>query len=248
MAPYALIKCNPYAFRTIGDRPSLIRDTNQQCQGTGTIMTATVEQQTDLAQHGAVAGLALAMLLASLGTSSANVALPALGTAFAAGFNHVQWVVLVYLLAITVAVVGAGRLGDRLGHQRVLLGGLALFTLASALCALAPTLNLLIAARLVQGLGAAVMIALTVAVMRETARPARIGSAMGLLGTMSAVGTALGPSLGGVLLAGPGWRGSLPSWPGWGWWPCRLAGAVCRASQRANRAGRCALICRARCC
>jgi MFS family permease len=169
-------------------------------------MTATAENKPGTAQYGALASLALAMLLASLGISSANVALLALSLDFAASFAHVQWVVLAYLLAITVGVVSAGRLGDLLGHRRVLLGGLMLFTLASVLCTVAPTLSLLIAARLLQGLGASVLIALTVAAMRETAPPERLGSAMGLLGTMSAIGTALGPSLGGVLLAGPGWR------------------------------------------
>ena len=74
------------------------------------------------------------------------------------------------------------------------------------LCGVAPTLWLLIAARAAQGLGAAIMMALTMAFVGETVPKARTGSAMGLLGTMSAIGTALGPSLGGVLIAGLGWR------------------------------------------
>src|SRR5690606_10537730 len=126
--------------------------------------------------------------------------------AFGATFQEVQWVVLAYLLAITALVVGAGRLGDLVGRRRLLLAGLMLFTAASALCGLAPTLGSLIAARAAQGLGAAVMMALTLAFVGETVPKARIGSAMGLLGTMSAIGTALGPSLGGMLIAGPGWR------------------------------------------
>lgn len=154
----------------------------------------------------AVGSLALAMLLASLGTSIANVALPALAHAFGASFAGVQWVVLAYLLAVTVLVVVAGRLGDVLGHRRVLLAGLAGFTVASVLCGAAPTLGLLIAARAVQGLAAAVLMAVTLALVRATVPAQRTGRAMGLLGTMSAVGTALGPALGGVLLAGPGWR------------------------------------------
>ncbi|OJF16078.1 MFS transporter [Couchioplanes caeruleus] len=154
----------------------------------------------------AVAGLALSMLLSSIGTSIANVALPTLADAFDASFPAVQWVVLTYLLAITVAIVGAGRLGDTRGRRRVLSAGTALFTVASVLCGIAPTLGTLIAARALQGLGAAVLMALTVALLRDTVPRERTGSAMGLLGTMSAVGTALGPSLGGLLLAGPGWR------------------------------------------
>ena len=77
---------------------------------------------------------------------------------------------------------------------------------ASILCGVAPTLSTLIAARAAQGLGAAVMMALAMAFVGETVPKARTGSAMGLLGTMSAIGTALGPTLGGVLIAGPGWR------------------------------------------
>jgi EmrB/QacA subfamily drug resistance transporter len=145
------------------------------------------------------------MLLASLGTSIANVALPTLAQAFSASFQQVQWVVLAYLLAITTLIVSVGRLGDLAGRRRLLLAGTFLFTVASLLCGLAPTLGMLIAARAAQGLGAAVMMALTLAFVGETVPKARIGSAMGLLGTMSAIGTALGPSLGGVLIARLGW-------------------------------------------
>jgi EmrB/QacA subfamily drug resistance transporter len=146
------------------------------------------------------------MLLSSLGTSIANVGLPTLAQAFNASFQEVQWIVLAYLLAITTLIVGVGRLGDIIGRRRLLLAGIFLFTAASVLCGVAPTLWLLIAARAVQGLGAAIMMALTMALVGETVPKANTGSAMGLLGTMSAIGTALGPSLGGVLIAGFGWR------------------------------------------
>lgn len=154
----------------------------------------------------ALASLSLSMLLSSLGTSIANVGLPTLAQAFGASFQEVQWIVLAYLLAITTLIVGAGRLGDVAGRRRLLLGGILVFTGASVLCGIAPTLPLLIAARAAQGVGAAVMMALTVALVGETVPKARTGSAMGLLGTMSAIGTALGPSLGGVLIDGLGWR------------------------------------------
>ncbi|MGE0748858.1 MAG: MFS transporter, partial [Rhodospirillales bacterium] len=154
----------------------------------------------------ALAALSLSMLLSSLGTSIANVGLPTLAGAFGASFQAVQWVVLAYLLAITALIVGAGRLGDLVGRRLLLLAGIVVFTAASVACGLAPSLWLLIAARAAQGLGAAVMMALTLAFVAEIVPKARTGSAMGLLGTMSAVGTALGPSLGGLLIAGPGWR------------------------------------------
>ena len=155
--------------------------------------------------RGTLASLSLAMLLSSLGTSIANVGLPTIAKAFDASFQQVQWIVLAYLLAITTLIVTVGRLGDITGRRRLLMAGIFLFTAASAACGVAPALWLLIAARAAQGLGAAIMMALTMAFVAETVPKARIGSAMGLLGTMSAVGTALGPSLGGVLIAGLGW-------------------------------------------
>ncbi|HEV7672337.1 MAG TPA: MFS transporter [Thermoanaerobaculia bacterium] len=146
------------------------------------------------------------MLMPSLDTSIANAGLPALAQAFGASFQAVQWIVLAYLLAITALIVGVGRFGDIIGRRRLLLAGIFLFTVASALCGLAPTLWFLITARAAQGLGAAVMMALTLASVSETVPKEKTGSAMGLLGTMSAIGTTLGPSLGGLLIAGPGWR------------------------------------------
>ncbi len=154
---------------------------------------------------GALAGLSLAILLSSLGTSIANVALPTLAQHFAAPFPHVQWVVLAYLLASTVLIAGIGRLGDIFGRRRLLLAGLAVFSAASLLAGLSPSLPFLIAVRAIQGAGAAAMMALTMAFVSETVPKERIGSTMGLLGTMSAVGTALGPSLGGLLISAFGW-------------------------------------------
>ncbi|WP_260955726.1 MFS transporter [Pseudomonas citri] len=154
---------------------------------------------------GALASLALSTLLASLGASITSVGLPALAQAFDASFQQVQWVVLAYLLAITTLIVSVGRLGDLWGRRKLLLAGIALFTLASALCAGAPTLGWLAAGRAVQGVGAAVMMTLTLALVGETVAKEKTGNAMGLLGTLSAVGTALGPSLGGALVTGFGW-------------------------------------------
>jgi EmrB/QacA subfamily drug resistance transporter len=160
------------------------------------------------ASQWALGSLALAMLLPSLGTSIANVALPTLSQVFHASFQDVQWVVLAYLLASTTLIVSVGRLGDLTGRRRLFLAGILLFTLASLLCSAAPTLGWLLAARAIQGLGAASMMALALALafVGETVPKAHTGRAMGLLGAMSAVGTALGPSLGGALIPGFGWR------------------------------------------
>jgi MFS family permease len=134
----------------------------------------------------ALAGLSLSMLLSSLGTSIANVGLPTFATAFSASFQDVQWIVLAYLLASTTLIVSVGRLGDIAGRRRLLLAGIVLLA--------------------AQGLGAAIMMALSMAFVGDTVPKEKTGSAMGLLAAMSAIGTALGPSLGGVLIAGPGWR------------------------------------------
>lgn len=145
------------------------------------------------------------MLLPALGTSIANVALPTLAQTFDAGFASVQWVVLAYLLAITTVIVSAGRLGDVMGRRRLMLLGIGLFTAGSLLCGVSPWLGGLIAARAVQGVGAAIMMALTMAFASVAVPKNKTGSVMGLLGTMSAIGTALGPTLGGALISGFAW-------------------------------------------
>jgi len=166
----------------------------------------TVARARDRAVTGVLAALSLSMLLSSLGTSIANVGLPSMANAFNASFQGVQWIVLAYLLAITTLIVGAGRLGDLVGHRRLLLAGITLFTVASVLCGMAGSLGQLVAARGLQGVGAAIMMALTHVFIGEAVPPSRTGSAMGLLGTMSAIGTAVGPSLGGLLIAWFNWR------------------------------------------
>lgn len=161
----------------------------------------------DRKQSGITITLALAMLLASLGTSIVNIALPALSAAFSAPFAEVQAIVVAYLVALTISVVVAGRLGDNHGLKPALLAGLGLFLVGSLACSLAPNLWSLIGARALQGIGAAFLMTLSMALMRQTASEGSVGRAMGLLGTVSALGTALGPSLGGLILPVMGWRG-----------------------------------------
>lgn len=165
-----------------------------------------------------LAALSLSMLSASLGASIASVGLPALADAFGAPFQGVQWIVLAYLLALTALIVSAGRLGDMVGRRRLLLAGIAVFVIASVLCAAAPSLWALIVARAAQGLGAAAMIAMTLAAVADAVSKERAGSVMGLLGTMSAIGSALGPLLGGALIEIGGWPAIFL--------PCALLGIV----------------------
>ena len=154
----------------------------------------------------ALTALALSTFMSALDTSIANLALPTLARTFAAPFHAVQWVLLAYLLAITTLIVSVGRLGDLLGRRRLLAGGILLFTTASLLCGAAPSLPWLIVGRAAQGLGAAAMMALALAFVGDVIPKERIGRATGLLGTVSALGTALGPTLGGLLITGCGWR------------------------------------------
>lgn len=159
------------------------------------------------AHRGVLAVLSLSMLLQALGTSIANIALPSLAQAFSAPFYQVQWVVIAYLGTMTISVALVGRLGDRYGLRRMHLLGLGLFGLASLLCGMAPNLQLLIGARALQGIGAAFLMTLSLALVRGTASTSGMGRAMGLLGTVSALGTALGPTLGGAVLSATGWQG-----------------------------------------
>ena len=150
--------------------------------------------------------LGLSMLLASLGTSIANIALPTLAKVFLLPFIQVQAVVIGYLISLTITVVIAGRLGDRYGCKSMLIVGLIIFSLASLLCSVAPSLWILVAARSFQGIGAAFLMTLAMALTRQTVSKSQLGRAMGMLGTISALGTALGPVLGGFLIVVSGWQ------------------------------------------
>ncbi len=162
-----------------------------------------IAPSTDKRLLGALAG---SILLASVGVSIVTVALPTLSKTFSVGAQPVQWVVLAYLLAVTATIVPAGRLGDLYGNRRMLLGGLALFTIASVGCAMAPALDWLIVGRAAQGLGAAILMSLPMSMAKRLVTRERLGTVMGLLGSMSAIGTALGPSVGGALIDRLGWR------------------------------------------
>ncbi len=150
--------------------------------------------------------LTMATLTASMGISVASVLLPTLTDSFSATVSDVQWVVLVYLMSVTMMIVSAGQLGDLFGHRRVLVSGLLVFVAASLLSAMATSLAQLIAGRALQGLGGAILIALPMSIARDMVPTKQLGTAMGILGTTSAAGTALGPSLGGILLFWSDWR------------------------------------------
>jgi EmrB/QacA subfamily drug resistance transporter len=144
--------------------------------------------------------------LAGIDATVVNVALPALGRDLDAGFSGLQWTINSYTLTLAALILLGGSLGDRYGRRRVFIVGVMWFALASALCAMVPNVEALIAARALQGIGGALLtpgsLALISASFVEEDRAKAIGAWSGLGG----VATAIGPFLGGYLVAGPGWR------------------------------------------
>ncbi|WP_375163739.1 MFS transporter [Microbacterium sp.] len=142
-------------------------------------------------------------------TTIVSVANPAIKAALDPDTNNldnVVWVTSAYLLAYAVPLLITGRLGDRFGPKNIYLIGLVVFTASSLWCGLSSTLEGLIAARAVQGLGAAFMTPQTMAVITRTFPPARRGAAMGLWGATAGVATLVGPLLGGLLVDAFGWE------------------------------------------
>ena len=153
--------------------------------------------------------LVIGFFMILVDTTIVSVANPAIKAALdpdTANVDNVVWVTSAYLLAYAVPLLITGRLGDRFGPRVIYLIGLAVFTLASLGCGLSSTLELLIVARAVQGLGAALMTPQTMAVITRTFPPANRGAAMGLWGATAGVATLVGPLAGGLLVDGLGWE------------------------------------------
>lgn len=154
----------------------------------------------------ALSGPGLSIVLASLGTSTAAVTLPELSDIFRDHGSNTTLVISAYILATTALIVPVGRAGDHFGKRTVLVLGLCLYILGAFLAFKAPTLPMLIASRLIQGAGAAGMMAMPLAVVRDLVPSGQIGRWIGAMGTMSAIGTASGPAIGGAVVASFGWR------------------------------------------
>ena len=148
----------------------------------------------------------LASSLAFVDGSVVNVGLPAIGRSLHADPGSLQWVVNAYLLPLSALLLLGGAAGDRFGRRRLLMAGVALFMLASMACALAPGLDLLLAGRLVQGMGAAMLMPNSLAILGQSFTGAKRGQAIGFWAASGAVTGALGPVLGGWLIDLGSWR------------------------------------------
>lgn len=153
----------------------------------------------------AVVSILTALVLVVLDGAVVNIALPTIADTLGVVPAESVWVVTGYQLALVVALLPAGALGESLGYRKVFAGGVLLFTAASAGCALAPTLPWLVAARLMQGLGGAAVMALAVALLRFVYPPRLLGAAIGWNALVIALSAAAGPTVGAAILAVAPW-------------------------------------------
>jgi EmrB/QacA subfamily drug resistance transporter len=144
--------------------------------------------------------------MTALDGSVVNIILPVVSGAFKSDVATVEWVVTIYLLVVSGLLLSFGRLGDMRGHKRVYLSGFLVFVVSSALCGLAPSVDVLIAARALQALGGAMLLANAPAILTKNFPPTQRGQALGLQATMTYLGLTVGPSLGGWLTSQYGWR------------------------------------------
>jgi EmrB/QacA subfamily drug resistance transporter len=160
----------------------------------------------DIKPWPALWALVLGFFMILVDSTIVSIANPAILADFNTDITKVVWVTSGYLLGYAVPLLITGRLGDRFGPKRLYLTGLTVFTLASAWCGLSGSIEMLIAARVVQGLGAAMMTPQTMAVITRIFPPNQRGTAMGLWGSVAGVATLVGPLLGGVLVDSLGWQ------------------------------------------
>ncbi|QPO13286.1 MFS transporter [Thalassospira sp. A40-3] len=154
----------------------------------------------------AALALLITIMMAVLDGTIMNVALPAIAHDQGATPAHAIWVITAYQLAIVVALLPFSALGEAIGFRKVYLSGVALFGVASALCAMAPTIELLTAARVLQGLGAAAIMSINAAIMRHVFPHAKLGQAIGWIAMTVSVSAAAGPSIASAIMAVASWH------------------------------------------
>jgi len=158
-----------------------------------------------LRRGAAIASVLAAMVLVVLDASIVNVGLPTIARSLRVAPAQSVWIITAYQAALVMALLPCAALGESLGFRRVFTGGVALFVGASGLCALSPSLEWLVAARFLQGLGGAAVMALGVALLRVVVPPQRLGAAIGWNALAVALSSAAGPAIGAAILSGTSW-------------------------------------------
>lgn len=153
-----------------------------------------------------VGTVCIGAFMGQLDASIAQLVLPTLEEVFHASLSGLEWVALAYLLTLAALLAPVGRLADLVGRKLLYTFGFTIFIIGSALCGLSPTLSILIGSRVLQAIGAALLQANSVAIITAAAGPKRRGKAIGIQGTAQAVGLAIGPAVGGLLITALGWR------------------------------------------
>lgn len=153
-----------------------------------------------------MSAIAMGIFLATIDGSIVNVALPTLTTELGTDFATVQWVVLVYLLTLTTLQAVVGRLADMYGRKILYNSGFIVFTVGSLLCGLSPTVGWLIGARILQGVGGALILALGMAIITDAFPPGERGRALGITGSIVSIGIVTGPTLGGLIIENLSWH------------------------------------------
>jgi EmrB/QacA subfamily drug resistance transporter len=150
--------------------------------------------------------VSLGFFMTLLDLTIVNIAIPDMITNLHASLDGILWVINSYALVLAVLLITAGRLGDLRGQRTLFIAGVVVFTLASAACGFAPTVSWLIAFRGVQGIGAALLMPQTLAILTMVFPPERRGAAFGIWGAVAGVATIAGPTLGGLLVTEFSWR------------------------------------------
>jgi len=149
---------------------------------------------------------ATALFMITLDALVVMTALPHIGADLHVGLSSLQWTVNAYNIALAAGIISGAALGDRLGRRRTFVGGLVAFTAASALCALAPTAGLLVAARVLQGVGGAIVLPLSLTILAEAYPAERRAAILGVYGGIAGLAVAAGPLVGGALTEGLDWH------------------------------------------
>ncbi|WP_444934090.1 MFS transporter [Microbulbifer sp. JTAC008] len=164
------------------------------------------QEAAQVSKRGVLVTLCLATLLAALGVSAINMALPVLIESLGASFSNTQWITVAYMMCMTATLPIAGSLSDKLGRRKLFLSGGLIFTLSTLLCALSFNVWTLVFFRAIQGVGAAMFVAVSMAIASDVFDKSETGKIIGLLGSLSAVGTGMGPIVGGLIVENLNWQ------------------------------------------